>query len=117
MFQAEAVHRQEAPPRLLVAETLQPPAELAPRESQLIDQWVSHGNAPCRGSPEINNAPPEVISGGAFPSAHFPLYERLLKQSLQNLDENNGDDERKIEHANRGNHPPQRGDDRLSHFR
>jgi hypothetical protein len=65
----------------------------------------------------MNNAPPEVISGGAIPSARFPLQQRLLKQSLQNLDENDGHDEREIEHANRGNHPPQWRDDGIGHFR
>src|SRR4051812_38656715 len=63
---AEAVHRQEALPCLRVADTFQPPAEFAPCESQLIDQWVSHGEAPWHKWAEMNNAPPEVISGGAF---------------------------------------------------
>src|SRR5215216_5053828 len=65
----------------------------------------------------MKNAPPEITSGGAFSSARFPLQQRLLKQSLQNLDENDGDDERKIKHADRRNHPPQRRDDRIGHFR
>ena len=65
----------------------------------------------------MNNAPPEITSGGAILSARFPLQQRLLKQSLQNLDENDGDDERKIKHADRRNHPPQRRDDRIGHFR
>ena len=65
----------------------------------------------------MNNAPPEGIPGGAFPSARFPLQQRLPQQPLKHLDENDGDDEREIEHADRWDHSPQRRDDGIGHFR
>src|SRR5918996_4117283 len=65
----------------------------------------------------MNNAPPRAISGGAFLGTCCALKQRLLKKSLQNLDEDDGDDKREVEHANRGNHPPQWRDDGIGHFR
>ena len=41
MFQLRQFIGKKPAPRLVVAKTLEPPAELAPRESQLIDQWVA----------------------------------------------------------------------------
>ena len=65
----------------------------------------------------MKNASPEITSGDAFSSARFPLQQRLLKQSLQNLDEDDGDNEREIEHADGRNHPSQWRDDGIGHFR